>query len=70
MIFKKVLMFSLIALLHQADKMLSIDASLSFMTEGIFFYIFNELLSIIKNYGRLGLSLHEQLKTIVTALKD
>ncbi|WP_431785766.1 phage holin family protein [Paenibacillus lactis] len=68
-IFKKVLMFSVIALLYQVDKMMGMDASIGFMTAGIFFYISNELLSIIENYGRLGLPLPDQLKTAVTALK-
>ncbi|MFB4327342.1 holin family protein [Paenibacillus sp. CR_12] len=69
-IFKKVLMFSVIALLYQVDKLLGLNGMLSLMTGAIFFYISNELLSLIENYGRLDLPMPEQMKTAISELKN
>lgn len=69
-IFKKVLMFSVIALLYQVDKLLGLNGTLSLMTGAIFFYISNELLSLIENYGRLDLPMPEQMKTAISELKN
>ena len=52
---QKVLMFSVIALLYQLDKLLGLDGAFSLMAGATFFYIGNELLSLLENYGRLDL---------------
>ncbi|GAB6930067.1 phage holin family protein [Paenibacillus sp. JCM 10914] len=69
-IIKKILMFSVIALLFQIDKLLGLDGSLSLMTGAIFFYIGNELISLMENYGRLDLPMPPQMKNAITALKS
>lgn len=69
-IFKKVLMFSVIALLYQVEKLLGLDGAFSLMAGATFFYIGNELLSLLENYGRLDLPMPPQMKTAITALKS
>ncbi|MGG3504990.1 phage holin family protein [Paenibacillus lautus] len=69
-ILKKILMFSVIALLYQIDKLLGLNGNLSLMTGAIFFYIGNELISLLENYGRLDLPMPPQMKNAITALKN
>ncbi|MCR8645595.1 phage holin family protein [Paenibacillus sp. N1-5-1-14] len=63
---KKVFMFVAILLAHRMDVLMSSDF---IMTGAIYFYLANELVSIIENYGRLGLPLPPQIKDMITALK-
>ncbi|MCR8641571.1 phage holin family protein [Paenibacillus sp. N1-5-1-14] len=63
---KKGLMFLVIIVMHRAD----IVFELSFlMTGSIYFYLANELISIIENLGRANCPLPPQLKQVVEILK-
>ncbi|PYY28391.1 phage holin family protein [Paenibacillus illinoisensis] len=69
-IFKKSLMFLVIATLHRIDLLLGLDGSLGFMLGGLFFYIGNELVSFIENLVRLDVPLPKQLKQAVTVFQS
>lgn len=64
---KKGLMLLIVMLCHQIDEMLGSEMA---MGGAIAFYIVNELLSVIENFGRMGIPLPPQLQTIVKALRD
>lgn len=66
-LFKKGLILLVMLIAHRLDVLLGIEMV---MGSAVFFYIANELLSIIENYGRLGLPLPEQIKRIVLVLRD
>lgn len=63
---KKALMFVVIALLHRADVLLETDI---LMTGAVYFYIANELISIVENLDRLNFPMPPQLKQIIDVLK-
>jgi toxin secretion/phage lysis holin len=64
---KKVMMFMLVAVGNLVD--LSIGKGHVFRDAIIFFYIWNEVLSIIENAGRIGLPVPEQLRSAIEILK-
>lgn len=64
---KKLMIFILVALGHLVDKALG-DGSM-IQNAIVFFYLGNELLSIIENAGRTGLPVPEQIKNAVQILK-
>jgi toxin secretion/phage lysis holin len=64
---KKVMIFALIAVAHMIDK--ALGESNIFRDSVIFFYLGNELLSILENSGRIGLPVPEQIKNAVQILK-
>ena len=64
---KKIMIFVLVAVGHLVDKALG-DGSM-IQNAVIFFYLGNELLSIIENAGRTGLPVPEQIKNAVQILK-
>lgn len=66
-LFKKGLILLMMIIAHRLDLLLGIDIV---MGSAVFFYIANELLSVIENYGRLGLPLPERIKRIVLVLRD
>jgi len=66
-LFKKGLILLVMIITHRLDVLLGMDVV---MGGAVFFYIANELLSIIENYGRLGLPLPDRLKSIVQVLRD
>jgi toxin secretion/phage lysis holin len=66
-LFKKGLILLMMIIAHRLDILLGTDVVKG---SAIFFYIANELLSIIENYGRLGLPLPERIKRIVLVLRD
>jgi len=68
-IFKKVLIFALVAIGHIVNKSVIGDGSV-IRTAVIFFYISNEGVSILENSARIGLPIPEKLKDILTQLKD
>lgn len=68
-IFKKVLIFSLVAIGHIIDERLIGDGSV-IRTAVIFFYISNEGISIIENAYRIGLPVPQKLKEILVQLHD
>jgi toxin secretion/phage lysis holin len=66
-LFKKGLILLVLLIAHRLDILLGVDVV---MGGALYFYIANELLSIIENYGRIGLPLPERLKRIVEVLRD
>ncbi|WP_239613962.1 phage holin family protein [Cohnella mopanensis] len=65
---KKGLMLLVIIIAHRADILLGLDSVIA--AGATFFYIANELLSVIENYGRAGLPIPDRLKQLVTVLRD
>ena len=65
---RKVFMFAMIAVAHLVDSALG-DRHL-FRDATIFFYLANELLSIIENAGRAGLPVPETIRRAVDVLKN
>lgn len=66
-IFKKVLIFSLVAVGHIIDSQL-IQTGSAIRTAVIFFYLSNEGISIIENTVKIGLPIPEKLKTVLEQL--
>jgi toxin secretion/phage lysis holin len=64
---KKVMIFSLVAVGHLIDT--AIGQGSMFQDAIIFFYLGNELLSILENAGRIGLPVPDQIKSAVQVLK-
>lgn len=64
---RKVFIFLVVAVAHQVDSVLGDQHMLRDAT--IFFYLANELLSIIENGGRLGVPLPAVIKKAVEVLK-
>jgi len=65
---KKVGLFIVIAIAHQLDGILGSGHGLRDAT--VFFYIANELLSIVENAGRIGLPLPPKIKQVITLFKE
>lgn len=63
---KKGLMLLVILLAHRMDVLMETNVV---MTGAVYFYIANELVSIVENYGRIGLPLPERVKSIIAILK-
>lgn len=66
-IFKKVLIFSLVAVAHIVDSQL-IQAGSAVRTAVIFFYLSNEGISIVENAAKIGLPIPEKLKIVLGQL--
>jgi len=64
---KKFFMVLIIALSHQIDRVMGTDM---IMYGSLYFFIANELISIVENYGRMGLPLPQRLKGIIKVLKE
>ncbi|MCM3411218.1 phage holin family protein [Metabacillus litoralis] len=64
---KKVMIFALVSVAHMIDK--ALGESHIFRDAVIFFYLGNELLSILENAGRTGLPVPDQIKNAVQVLK-
>lgn len=64
---RKVFIFVIVAIAHQVDTVLGDQHLLRDTT--IFFYMSNELLSIIENGGRLGAPIPDVIKKAVEVLK-
>ncbi|MOA00037.1 Holin family protein [compost metagenome] len=64
---KKVMTFAIVAVAHMVDSVLG-DAHL-FRDAAIFFYLTNELLSLLENAGRLGASIPPGMKKAIAILK-
>ena len=67
-IFKKVLIFILVAIAHIIDTYLIQNGS-AIRTAVIFFYLSNEGISIIENSAKIGLPIPEKLKDVLKQLK-
>lgn len=68
-IFKKIVLFFLVAVGHIIDTRL-IQTGTSIRTAIIFFYLSNEGLSILENTVRIGLPIPKQLKIILKQFKS
>lgn len=68
-IFKKVVIFTLVAVAHVIDSKL-VGTGSAIRTAVIFFYLSNEGISIIENATRLGLPVPAKLVNILEQLKD
>lgn len=68
-IFKKVLIFSLVAIGHIIDKSVIGDGSV-IRTAVIFFYLSNEGVSILENSSKIGLPIPEKLKDVLFQLRE
>lgn len=66
-IFKKVLIFSLVAIAHIIDSQI-IQTGSTIRTAVIFFYLSNEGISIFENTAKIGLPVPEKLKTVLEQL--
>ena len=66
-IFKKVLIFTLVAIGHIIDSRIIGDGSI-IRTAVIFFYLSNEGISILENASRIGLPIPQKLKDILEQL--
>lgn len=64
---KKGLTLLIILIAHRVDILLGSNA---IMGGAIYFYLANELLSVIENYGRIGLPLPPKLVRVVKVLRD
>ena len=68
-IFKKVLIFSLVAIGHIIDKSVISDGSV-IRTAVIFFYLSNEGVSILENAAHIGLPVPQKLKDVLEQLHN
>lgn len=65
-IIKKVGIFVLVAVMHMVDLYMGVN----FLRDTVIgFFLFNEILSIIENWGKTGLAFPEQLKTFLAQLQ-
>ena len=64
---KKVMIFVLVAVGHLIDR--AVGTNGLFRDATIFFYLANELLSIVENAGRMGLPVPEQIQQAVEVLR-
>lgn len=67
-IYKKVLIFVIVAMAHLADVALGLNAVI--MSASIFFYLANELISILENAGEMGLPVPSILKKAIALFKE
>ena len=68
-IFKKVLIFTLVAVGHIIDSQIIGDGS-AVRTAVVFFYLSNEGISILENVSKIGLPIPEKLKEILVQLHN
>lgn len=66
-ILKKIMIFALVAIAHSLDQLLG---GYFIQSATIFFYLSNELLSIIENAGRLNVPIPPFIKNAVSLLKQ
>lgn len=64
---KKIMIFVMVAVTHLIDT--AIGEGHIFRDAAIYFYLANELLSIVENAGKTGLPVPEQIKNAVEVLK-
>jgi toxin secretion/phage lysis holin len=67
-LFKKFLMFMVVALMYRFDMLLGLDGNIGFMLGASYFYILNELISLAENLGRMDVKLPAQVKMIIGVL--
>lgn len=64
---KKFAIILIVSLAHMLEKNLGTDL---IMQGTIYFFLANELISVVENYGRMGLPLPKQIKSIIMVLKN
>lgn len=64
---KKIMIFVLVAVAHLIDS--TLGENHLFRDATIFFYLGNELISILENAGRMGVPVPEQLRKAIQVLK-
>ncbi|MBB6638230.1 phage holin family protein [Cohnella thailandensis] len=64
---KKGLMLLIVIVAHRIDLVLGADVA---MGGAVYFYIVNELLSVMENYGRLGLPMPDRLREVIRILRN
>jgi toxin secretion/phage lysis holin len=67
-IFKKFLMFMVIAVMYRFDMLLGLTGNLGFMIGAVYFYMLNELISLVENLGRMDVKMPAQVKMIIGVL--
>ena len=65
---KKIMIFVIVAVAHLVDIALGLEAIL--MSAAIFFYLANELLSILENAARIGLPVPDIMQKALALLKE
>jgi len=65
---KKIMIFVIVAIGHLIDNALGLNAVL--MSAAVFFYLANELISILENAGRIGLPVPGILQKAIAMLKE
>mgnify|MGYP000858020643 CR=1 FL=1 len=65
---KKIIIFVIVAVAHLVDIALGLEAIL--MSAAIFFYLANELLSILENAARIGLPVPDIMQKALALLKE
>lgn len=68
-IFKKVVIFCLVAVGHIIDTHIIQNGSV-LRTAVVFFYLSNEGISILENAGRIGLPIPEKLRSVLEQLRE
>lgn len=68
-IFKKIVIFALVAVAHIVDMQVIRNGSV-LRTAVIFFYLSNEGISILENAARIGLPIPKKLKDVLEQLKE
>jgi toxin secretion/phage lysis holin len=66
-LFKKGLVLLVVLLAHRVDMLLGTEMV---MGGAVYFYIVNEFLSVIENFGRIGLPLPPGLRQVIQILRD
>jgi toxin secretion/phage lysis holin len=64
---KKVMIFLIVAVAHLSDQIIGLDHVV--MNTTIYFYLANELLSIVENAGRTGLPVPQPIRNMIEILK-
>ncbi|MCI1857995.1 MAG: holin family protein [Sporolactobacillus sp.] len=65
---RKVMILFIVAVAHLSDRILMLDHIV--MNAAIYFYLANELISIIENAGQIGLPVPKQLKRMIQIFRD
>ncbi|MEK6459534.1 phage holin family protein [Heyndrickxia faecalis] len=65
---KKIAIFIIVAMAHQLDVLLG-SGNAMFRDAAIFFYLSNEVLSIVENTGRIGLPIPASITRAIEVLK-
>lgn len=65
---RKIMIFVIVAIAHLTDAAMGLESAL--MMAAIFFYMGNELISILENAGRIGLPVPGILEKAIALLKE